>query len=173
MAKWLVSSQSRVNINGELTLYFFCKRGIRQGDPLSPYLFNLAADSLSKMFQISREQNAIIGLGPPCDHQHAVTNCHYADDTIIFLQATHQNVEKAWWTMMLFESISGIKINLDKTDMFPINLERPEALSLAAVFKCHLSKFPFKYLGIPLSDAPLLNKNWGFLIDQFRYKHQG
>lgn len=76
--------QSCVSINGDLTHYFFCKRGIRQGDHLSPYLFNLAAGSLSKMFQIGRSRGSIVGLGPPCDQQCAVTNCHYADDTILF-----------------------------------------------------------------------------------------
>lgn len=173
MADWLVSSQSCVNINGELTPYFFCKRGVRQGDPLSPYLYNLAADSLSKLFMKSRESGQIMGLGPPCDHQHSVTNCHYADDTILFLQANPRNVEVTWWLMMMFESVSSIKLNLEKTELYPINLDRAEANFLASVFRCKLSKFPFKYLGVPLSDVPLKNKDWGFLLDKFRNKLQG
>ncbi|XP_078152115.1 uncharacterized protein LOC144547363 [Carex rostrata] len=64
-------------------------------------------------------------------------------------------------------------INFDKTDMYPLNLDREEAVFLARLFQCRLSKFPFKYLGVPLSDSPLLNKDWGFLIDKFRHKLQG
>lgn len=173
MASWLISSQTCVSINGSLTPYFFCKRGVRQGDPLSPYLFNLAADSLSKMFHIGREQGFLIGLGPPCDNHHAVMNCHYADDTILFLQADPKNIELTWWTMMGFEAISGIKMNLDKTELYPINLTPAEARTMAAIFQCRLSKFPFRYLGVPLSDSPLTNTNWGFLIDKFRHKLQG
>ena len=66
ISQWLFSSHSCININGTLTSYFPCKRGVRQGDPFSPYLFNLAADTLSKLFQKGRDNNVLEGLGPPC-----------------------------------------------------------------------------------------------------------
>lgn len=89
------------------------------------------------------------------------------------MKADPGNVERAWWTMLFFETVSGIKMNLDKTYLYPINLTKDEASLMAAIFKCHLSKFPFKYLGVPLSDTPLKGKDWGFLIDKFRNKLKG
>lgn len=106
---WLHSSQSCININGELTDYFYCKRGIRQGDPLSPFLYILAVDILSKLFYKGRQAIVLQGLGPPCVDDRPITNYHYADDTILFLSAQDKNVENAWWVIMAFETLSGIK----------------------------------------------------------------
>lgn len=102
--KWLLSSQSCISVNGELTPYFYCKRGVRQGDPLSPFLFILAADTLSRIFTKGREWQVLKGLGPPCQNNQALTICHYADDTIIFLEAEEHNVEHALWAMKAFEA---------------------------------------------------------------------
>lgn len=122
-----MSSQSYVNINGELTPYFLCKIGVRQRDPLSPYLFNLTTNFLCKLFAKGRGSGRVIGLDPLCDNQQPVTNCHYVDDIILFLKAEPNNVENAWWTMMMFKAIFGIKMNLDKTELYPINLNIYEA----------------------------------------------
>lgn len=93
---WLFSSSSCITINGTLTPYFSCKRVVRQVDPLSPYLFNLAVDTLSKIFKSGRDQNILIGLGPFSVNSKAIINCHYADDTILFLKATPHCVSSAW-----------------------------------------------------------------------------
>lgn len=133
-----------------MTPYFLCKRGVRQGDPLSPFLYILAA--LSKLFSKGRHANKILGLGPPCLEKRAITNCHYADDTILFLEANPRNVEITWWTMILFEALSGIKMNMS---LIPINISEEAGNALAQIFGCTSTTFPIKYLGVPLTDRRL------------------
>lgn len=79
---------------------------------MSPFLFILAADTMSHIFAKGRQAQVIQGLGPSCMDGYPITNCHYADDTILFLKADPINVESAWWAMLAFEAISGIKMNL-------------------------------------------------------------
>lgn len=167
--KWLFSSQSCITINGDLTPYFYCKRGVRQGDPLSLFLFILAADVLSKIFNKGKQVNILQGLGPPCFDNLALTNCHYADDTILFLRATPPVVMAAWWAMKAFEAVSGIKINLDKTEMYGLNTNHIS--ELASTFRCSTSSFPIKYLGLHLHDRKLTVNDWHFLIDKLEKKN--
>jgi Reverse transcriptase (RNA-dependent DNA polymerase) len=56
-------------VNWELTDYFECRRGVRQGDPLFPYLFILAADGLNKMIHKGIRAGYLEGLGPS-DNSH-------------------------------------------------------------------------------------------------------
>lgn len=132
--KLLHNSQTCININGSLTHYFICKRGLRQGDPLSPYLFNLVADSLCKIIDKGRLHHQIHGLGPPVHDGLAIVNCHYVDDIIFFLKADIRNVENILWALFSFEALSSIKINFNKTEMVPLNLSDAESSALASIF---------------------------------------
>ena len=74
-----------VKLNNSVGPYFQSGKGVRQGDPLSPFLFNLAADTLSKMVKIAQRNHIIKGLIP----QHiedGVVVLQYADDTIVYIQ---------------------------------------------------------------------------------------
>lgn len=67
----------------------------------------------------------------------SIINCHYPDDTILFLKATHVNMTSAWWEMNCFEALSGIKTNLLKTKLYPIHTSGEE---YASTFKCKVGK---------------------------------
>ena len=75
--------------------YFQSGKGVRQGDPLSPLLFNLAADALAKMIQQAQKNDLIQGLVPDYVDK-GIAILQYADDTILCLQdedATAQNMK--------------------------------------------------------------------------------
>lgn len=70
-AQWCIWMQTiikngtlAVKLNNNIGAYFQSGKGVRQGDPLSPLLFNLAADSLAKMIKMSQNNNLIVGLVP-------------------------------------------------------------------------------------------------------------
>jgi len=74
----------RIKVNDEIGPYFQTKRGLRQGDPMSPILFNIVADMLALLIKRAKADDQIRGVIP-----HLVDNglsiLQYADDTIIFL----------------------------------------------------------------------------------------
>jgi Reverse transcriptase (RNA-dependent DNA polymerase) len=80
----LIGAQTCIDFNGSMTQYFQCRRGLRQGDPLSPFLFDLVTDALCQIVQRGRDASLIQDLCPVLDDGHKVINFHYAGDTIFF-----------------------------------------------------------------------------------------
>jgi Reverse transcriptase (RNA-dependent DNA polymerase) len=80
----LKGAQTCINFNGSLTSYFTCKRGLRQGDPLSPLMFDLVTDTLCQILTRGKNVGIIEGLGPMLETGFMITNFLYADDTVFF-----------------------------------------------------------------------------------------
>ena len=95
--------------NGFSSQYFPIERGVKQGDPLSPYLFILAAEILA----ISIRKNPMI-QGIEIDKEKFKI-AQFADDTTIFL-SNPKSVKLLIDTLDKFEILSGLKINLAKTE---------------------------------------------------------
>jgi hypothetical protein len=98
-----------VMVNGKTSEGFKIKRGCRQGDPISPYLFILCAELLACKI---REDNDIKGI-KIADTQFKI--CQFADDTSFPLEGDRQSHEKLFKTLSGFEDISGLKLNYEKT----------------------------------------------------------
>jgi hypothetical protein len=80
-----------IKVNDDIGRYFQTKKGLRQGDPLSPLLFNLAADMLTLLISRAKEDGQITGLIPHLV-QDGLSILQYADDTILFMD---HNIEQA------------------------------------------------------------------------------
>ena len=94
---------------GHSTGYFNIERGVRQGDPLSPYLFVLAIEILTLC--IRKDDNIKgIKLG-----QSDIKQVLYADDITLFLQ-DRKSIERVQQILEAFEKISGLKVNKEKTN---------------------------------------------------------
>jgi Reverse transcriptase (RNA-dependent DNA polymerase) len=78
----LMGAQTCIKFNGNLTPYFSCKRGLRQGDPLSPFILDLVTDALCQL--LIRGRDASLIQVPVFDNGHRIINFHYDDDTIFF-----------------------------------------------------------------------------------------
>jgi hypothetical protein len=80
-----------VNINGERSNFFKTFRGLRQGDPLSPLLFNLVADALSALLDKGVERGHIAGvLGDLVPG--GISHIQYADDTVIMIDGSDRSI---------------------------------------------------------------------------------
>ena len=83
MTKW----QSSILLNGVPGKVFHCKRGVRQGDPLSPLLFVLAADILQSLIINQAMNQGFLNLPLPTGAGNDFPVVQYADDTLIILEA--------------------------------------------------------------------------------------
>ena len=103
----------RIKVNDEIGPYFQTKRGLHQGDPMSPILFNFIADMLALPIKRAKADDQIRGVIP-----HLVDNglsiLQYADDTIIFLDHDLEKAKNMKLLLSAFEHVSGLKINFHK-----------------------------------------------------------
>jgi len=92
--------------NDEDSTYFKTGKGLRQGDPLSPLLFNLVADVFTKMLMKAGGAGLISGLLPEiCPG--GVISLQYADDTLLFLQNNLEKARNFKCILSCFEQLSG------------------------------------------------------------------
>jgi hypothetical protein len=138
-----------IRINEENSTYFKLGKGLRQGDPLSPLLFNLVIDVFSKMLGKAGNKGYITGLLSSL-YLEGVVSLQYVDNTLLFLDHDYNSVCHLKWLMVCFEKLPGMKINYHKSDLSPVNLDEDESHRYAQIFCCKLGSFPFKYLGVPL-----------------------
>ena len=101
-------------INGEPSGDIRPSRGIRQGDPLSPYLFLLCLEGLHRLIQQATEKGDIKGVSI-CRNGPKLTHLFFADDSLLFCRATTQECEKVMDILSSYEKVSGQKLNRDKT----------------------------------------------------------
>ena len=112
----------QVRINDTNCPQFAGGKGLKQGDPHSPLLFNLVADVFSKMLHKAVNNNLICGLLPNAI-PGGVASLQYADDTILFLGNSIECAKNLKWILTCFEKLSGLKINFHKSMLIPINLD--------------------------------------------------
>ncbi|KAJ4816988.1 RNA-directed DNA polymerase (reverse transcriptase)-related family protein [Rhynchospora pubera] len=161
---------SSVLFNGIQGDYFLCKRGVRQGDPLSPYLFILATDTLSKLITKGINSGHIQGLGPSLDNGKKIVHLQYADDTLLFLKADNIMVDKLQWILKSFESLSGLKINFAKSELLSLTLSTNICEELASMLNYKIGHFLLKYLGLPLHWKAPSRSDWRLVIDKVGQK---
>ena len=106
-----------VRVNGDLTEPVIPSRGIRQGDPISPYLFLLCTEGLSCLLQQREVQGALQGLRN-VRLGHPITHLLFADDSIFFARSDGRSVDALQRTLDVYCEGSGQKINLDKSSIF-------------------------------------------------------
>jgi hypothetical protein len=120
-------------LNDRNSDYFKLGKGLRQGDPLSPLLFNLVADVLTRMLVRAAKDGYITGLMTSV-YPEGVISLQYADDTLLFLEHNNISVCHLKWIMVCYEKLSGMKINYHKSDMTLIKLGEEEAQQYAKNF---------------------------------------
>ena len=167
---WCISPASfSVLINGSLSGFFRSSKGLRQGDPLSPYLFVIGMEALSCLLKRAVEGNFIYGcrFRGRDGGEIVISHLLYADDTIIFCDANAEQLMYLRWTLMWFEAFSGLKINLYKSEIIPLG-RVDNVKELAAELGCGVGSLPTKCLGLPLGAPHRVLGVWDSIEERFR-----
>ncbi|XP_074271816.1 uncharacterized protein LOC141595750 [Silene latifolia] len=138
-----------VLINGEPSREFRPSRGLRQGDPLSPYLFLLCAEALSNLMRRAVENNTIHGIrvSPTAP---VISQILFADDCIFFVRATVEEAEAINGILRQYEMASGQLVSLDKTTVsFSKGVTEDRRGSVAERLGVSVVEEQARYLGLP------------------------
>jgi hypothetical protein len=140
MGKIVEKGSVGVCLNGEETSFFKTGKGLRQGDPLSPLLFNLVTDVLTKMLLKGASLGLVRGLASDF-REDGIIALQYADDTIIFSDVEDNHLVNLKGILLWFEQISGMKVNFHKSELVAMNISEEEAHDLSHLFSCPLGFF--------------------------------
>ena len=149
-------------INGCPSDFFGSSRGLRQGDPLSPFLFDIFMEALSHMLVSSTTASQFLGftVGNEAGSLMSVSHLLFADDTLVFCDADSTHITALRGILSRFEEMSGLRINLGKSELVPVG-DVPNFHELVEILGCRESALLLKYLGLPLGasfkDKSILN----------------
>ncbi|XP_015960730.1 uncharacterized protein LOC107484701 [Arachis duranensis] len=156
-------------VNGSPTKQFKMDKGLRQGDPLSPFLCVLVVDVLHRMIGEAVRNGRISPLFMGRDNIE-LSHLQFADDTIVFCPPEEETVKNYKRLLRCFELMSGLSINFEKLSLIPINCDHQWVQSMCSLLGCKEAALPVKYLGIPLGANPRLVKTWKPIIDKVEEK---
>lgn len=117
----LSSASVLILVNGSPSAEFTPQRGLRLGDPLVPFLFNIVAEGLSGLVREAIDKKLYIGFAVGRDKVD-VSILQYADDTNFFSEASMENTVAIKAILRTFEMVSGFKINFAKSSFGAIGM---------------------------------------------------
>ena len=163
ISRLLATSSTQILLNGCPGERIALRRGLRQGDPLSPMLFILVMDVLCRLIEKASEEELLQPLARRA-LQHRISL--YADDVVIFLQPSASDIRITLDILQLFGEASGLRTNVQKSSVHPIQCLEEQRMILQNHIPCQISEFPCKYLGVPLSPHKLTNAQVQPIVDR-------
>ena len=168
----LKTSNSSILVNEIPGSKIQSKRGLRQGDPLSPLLFNLIADVFTKIIKKAVGNGLLGNVGKEITN-NGLSILQFADDTIIFTSHLPKHIIALKFILYSFELISGLNINFDKSAVMVLNdIDKVEGL-VANTLNCMTMKFPIDYLGFLIRPTKLLHDDWLIIINKINSRCYG
>ncbi|CAM8880823.1 unnamed protein product [Rhodiola kirilowii] len=139
-----------VKVNDHISGEIKPERGLRQGDPLSPYLFLLCSEVLSAMLMKGLADGALNGIRIN-RKAPVISHLFFADDSMFFLKSSTEEANNLKKILTESEDLSGQRINKDKSEIsFSRNTSATDRSSITEIFGVHQVDNHSRYLGLPL-----------------------
>ncbi|KAL6189078.1 hypothetical protein ACLB2K_040468 [Fragaria x ananassa] len=135
--------------NGEAVGLINPTKGLRQGDPLSPYLFLMVSEGLTGLLQKADREGMIHGVKAAVDAP-IISHLLFADDSLLFGRAEIHEAIRVKQCLLLYESSAGQKINFQKSAIvFGPGLDDQTKLEITQMLGVPMVDCHEKYLGLP------------------------
>ncbi|CAM8998015.1 unnamed protein product [Rhodiola kirilowii] len=139
-----------IRVHNSYTDMIVPNRGIRQGDPLSPYLFIICTEYFTALVNQYRRMGLIDGL-KVCRRAPAITHLLFADDSLLFLKVTHNSICNVKHMLTVYERVSGLGVNYAKSEfMLSTNASDELKQSIHQLLGVNTVHNHAKYLGLPV-----------------------
>ncbi|XP_027098791.1 uncharacterized protein [Coffea arabica] len=158
------------SINGEVKEYVIPGRGIRQGDPLSPYLFLLCSEGFASLLRQAAGNKRISGMRL-CRQGPSLTHLFFADDSLIFCKANKQQAIELMRVLQVYATASGQLINLDKSSiLFSKNMCPHKKHQICHIMGNMQQVNQGKYLGLPMVVTRTKEQIFGFVRTNIQHR---
>ena len=169
MQMWIkacvTSPKYSINFNGESIGFFAGAKGLRQGDPMSPYLFVLIMDSLSQLLQHNIQRSPVFRYHWKCN-KLSLSHLCFADDLTLLFHGDVQSAALMKLTLSQFYDFTGLQANPTKSCLFLAGLEDDVAESICQILQFPKGSLPMKYLGVPLITSRLKKVHCDDLVNR-------
>ncbi|GJV59040.1 RNA-directed DNA polymerase, eukaryota [Tanacetum coccineum] len=160
------SSMASILVNGSPTSEFpFCC-GLKQGDPLAPYLFILIMESLHISF--SRVVDDGLFKGFQLHGSVNISHLFYADDAMFIGEWSEQNLHNIVKVLNCFHLASGLKINIAKSQVLGVGVSQNVVVQAANRIGCAVLNTPFRYLGVTVGECMSRKSAWVGLVNKLQ-----
>ncbi|GAU32181.1 hypothetical protein TSUD_68520 [Trifolium subterraneum] len=159
-------STMSVLVNGSTTDDSNVGKGLRQGDPLSPFLFLIVAEGLTVLMRSAVDSNLFHGY--KVSNNISFHTFQFADDTIIVGEDNWDNLWTIKTVLRSFELVSGLKINFYKSKLYDINIEEHFLRASSSFLHCEVESIPFRFLGIPVGSNPRRRATWLPIVESMK-----
>ena len=141
------------------------KRGLRQGDPLSPYLFTLVMEILTLILQRKVQNSEEFTYHHQCSNMSIINLC-FADDLFLFAHGDVNSARIIMEALDEFKSVSGLVPSLPKSTAYFCNVLNHAKLAILNVLPFEEGTLPVKYLGVPLVTTRLVYRDCKELVEK-------
>ncbi|XP_074313622.1 uncharacterized protein LOC141648803 [Silene latifolia] len=158
------SASFYISLNGDTFGFFKGKKGLRQGDPMSPLLFTLCMEYLSRILTCATGKLKF-HYHPLCKHLK-LTHLMFADDLLMFCKGDATSMMVLLRAFSSFSLASGLKMNSIKSEACFNRVSSSLKKEILSIYGFSERQLPFKYLGVPITAGRLKKSDYAVLIDK-------
>jgi len=175
--KWIKecigTTTTSVLVIGSPTDEFYLGRGLRQRDPLSSFLFLLVAEGFHVLMESLTSNNLFSSYKVGNKDSTIVSHLQFADDMLILGEKSRANIRAMRAILLLFKSLSGLKVNFAKSHLVGVNIASSWLSEAAMVMDCKVDSIPFVYLGLLVDGNSRRVSLWEPLMNRIKSRLSG